>query len=291
MLSQYVVPSLLLTLIATTVIHAREQQQQQCCSSSTATMGIVDSLLLHWIPNGLVPLYTLAVVLYLSLRFYYDRYVVRTRRPKETTDEAAAAAATESYDESSQRRPQPVDMTGRYRLVENHNFEALLQAQGVPWFLVSAASKARPTHHLTHRGDALTIKIQGIIESETTYIVNGPSIETNIRGRLFRDTMTYLRRRDSFYDQQQQKEQQRPSSQNGSDDQEEEKKEGDDPNAVIVGVQTEKRAVDDGYTIFVQRRLSDDQTQIIMTSYVKFDDTTKGDVQSTQIFQRMQEEG
>jgi hypothetical protein len=59
-----------------------------------------------------------------------------------------------------------------------------------------------------------------------------------------------------------------------------------DPSTTIVGIQTHKRAVDDGYTIFVQRRLSDDKNQIILTSRVQFDDDSKADVQSRQIFQR-----
>jgi hypothetical protein len=190
---------------------------------------------------------------------------IAVQRPITAIDDESSLLQDQSV------QPQPIDLTGCYKLIENRNFEPLLQAQGVPWFLVSAANKARPTHNLRHRGDSLNIQIQGIIESETLYVINGPSIETNIRGRSFRDTMTYLKKRNSLFDS------------SGEEKKEEEQEDSD----IVVGVQTSKRAVDDGYTITVQRRLSDDKTQIVMTSLVEFDDPTKPNVQCKQIFQRI----
>jgi hypothetical protein len=88
---------------------------------------------------------------------------------------------------------QPIDMSGSYKLVENHNFEAFLGAQGLPWMICRAADRARPVHTITHIGKFVTIKIEGIIESSSTYEINGEPLEGLIRGRLFADSVTVRR--------------------------------------------------------------------------------------------------
>jgi hypothetical protein len=88
---------------------------------------------------------------------------------------------------------QPIDMSGSYKLVENHNFEAFLGAQGLPWMICRAADRARPVHTITHIGKFITIKIEGIIESSSTYEINGEPLEGLIRGRLFADSVTVRR--------------------------------------------------------------------------------------------------
>lgn len=193
----------------------------------------------------IIPLYACGVVGYIALRIYY--VVIEPRllpRPAEKSaipaiDEAEAALA-----------PQPVDLTGTYKLVENNNFEELLAAQGVPWALRSAANRARPTHKFTHKGNLLTIKIEGIIETETTYHIGGPPTETSVRGRLFRDHVTYL-----------------------------------EDNS---GIQTLKRAVNDGYNVRVCRRLAPDRSGITMTSTITFDDKSKETVECKQIFRKIE---
>ena len=85
---------------------------------------------------------------------------------------------------------QPIDMSGSFKLVENNNFEAFLYAQGIPWMICRAANKARPIHTITHIGKFVTIKIEGIIESSSTYEINGEPLEGLIRGRLFADSVT-----------------------------------------------------------------------------------------------------
>jgi len=117
-------------------------------------------------------------------------------------------------------RIKPIDMTGSYKVISNYNFDEFLKVQGVPWFLCNAACKTRPIHTFTHPdATTLTITIRGIIESETTYQIQGQEHqqqqaeeemmgtdtdnntdesdcktynETTIRGRTFRDTVTYL---------------------------------------------------------------------------------------------------
>ena len=87
---------------------------------------------------------------------------------------------------------QPINMSGKFQLVKNENFEAFLIAQGLPWMLARAADKARPTHSIDHIGKWITIKIEGIIESSSTYEINGEPVESEVRGRLFADQVTYL---------------------------------------------------------------------------------------------------
>jgi hypothetical protein len=255
-------------------------------SSDPGTVArILDKVLVDWIPSAFIPLYTASVILYLSLRYLHDGDVQRKKQ------EIASASATVSTPPSltptsavptETGPPSPIDLSGCYNLIENHNFEGLLQAQGVPWLLASAANKARPIHRISHDGCHVNIKIEGIIESETMYIVDGPPVETIIRGRLFRDQMTYMTRSDSIWDQDNQENTDAAANTSLADD----GFSSCDPNSRIVGIQTHKRAVDDGYTILVQRRLSDDKNQIILTSRVQFDENNKADVQSRQIFQR-----
>jgi hypothetical protein len=247
--------------------------------------SILDTVLVDWIPKTSIPLYTVAVILYLSLRYLHDGAAQQKNKAIATTSfSTAPSQLATTAPRKEAELPPPIDLSGCYNLTENHNFEALLQAQGVPWFLVSAANKARPTHRISHNGCNIKIKIEGIIESETMYIVGGPPVETILRGRLFRDQVTYMKLRDSIWDQDNKENVGDASIDPLSND--DEGTSSDHPSSRIVGIQTHKRAVDDGYTILVQRRLSDDRSQIILTSRVKFDDNSKVDVQSKQIFQR-----
>jgi hypothetical protein len=247
---------------------------------------LLDTALIDWIPNTFIPLYTVTVILYLSLRYIHDSSVQRKNKAIATSDSVCTAPSLPSTDAKPKEAesPPPIDLSGCYNLTDNYNFEALLQAQGVPWFLASAANKARPTHRITQDGCHIKIKIEGIIESETMYIVGGPPVETILRGRLFRDQVTYMKQSDSIWDQD--NKENAGNVGNATITIAHDDGTSSDPGSRIVGIQTHKRAVDDGYTIVVQRRLSDDKNQIILTSRVHFDDNSKTDVQSKQIFQR-----
>lgn len=118
---------------------------------------------------------------------------------------------------------------------------------GVPWALRKAAGKARPTHRITHRGSRITIRIEGIIETETTYIINGPPVEINIRGRIFRDQYAYLESGD--------------------------------------GIKGIKKAITENYDVHVERRLSEDKRTMTLTSKAVFQDDREP-VECVQIFQR-----
>ena len=60
-------------------------------------------------------------------------------------------------------------------------------------------------------------------------------------------------------------------------------------NSDICGIKTIKRAIHDGNTVTVSRRLLKDRSQIIMTSRVEFDDPHKESVEAKQIFIRLDE--
>jgi hypothetical protein len=226
-------------------------------SSATAALSLV--ALGYWLGSTtpedterlvgsiVVPLYTCLVLVYITLRVYHvsiePRLVLLTKK----SEVIVRSAPVVLLDESTTLAEQPIDLSGAFKLKENHNFEAFLASQGVPWVLLSAANRARPTHRITHKGNSVTIKIEGIIEWQTTYQIHGPPVQALVLcGRLFEDSVFYIEN----------------------------------------GIQTTKRAVDDGYTIRVCRQLSEDKQQILMDSTVIFDDGSKDEVPSNQIFQR-----
>jgi hypothetical protein len=285
----------------------------------TTAAGVLWSVFVGWIAHLWYPLYVWTVLAYLIHRSGHNGGILsqlwRTATGGKTvppssvpTSPSAALPRDQQQDEQQQKRrqqqqnlDQPIDMTGAYRLVSNDNFEAFLAAQGVPWALRSAANRARPLHRITHVGDTVTIRIEGIIESETTYTVGGAPVEGLVRGRLFRDAVTYLtepkemggdgggpadpRRGDGA-----------PANGNADEGDPDEKKKKKTTNgtadAAVVGIVTCKRAVEDGYTIYVERRLSPCGTKLLMRSRVEFDETDanrgKETVTSTQVFDRVE---
>ena len=188
-------------------------------------------------------------------RFLRRIYGVSFRQSKRELSKDQTETDTPSIDNSCKQKQPYVDMNGSYQLIENRNFEKLLEVQGVPWALRRAANRLRPIHRFTHSGNDLTIKIEGIIETSSTYSIGGPPSTSDIRGRKFEDTLQYV-----------------TADGNGS---------------YNTGIQTVKRAIDGGYTICVKRMLSEDRQTLTMTSTVNFEDTSKESVQSTQIFELM----
>ena len=255
------------TEIASNVAHSTTS-----FSSWLALFSILDNVFAHHVPNIYVPLYTWLVLAYLAARWWYDETQDGQQQQPDKISRGLSASQ-QPIDAASTAllptEPQPIDLTGTFKLISNDHFQELLTAQGVPWFLVKAADKARPTHAITHAGNSLRIRIQGIIESETHYLIGGNAVETNIRGRLFRDQVTYLKLQDSIYDQEG----------GGSGD-------PSPSQDVVVGVQTRKIALEDGYTILVQRRLL--PQKIVMTSRVLFDNDPDGSktVTCTQVFEQ-----
>jgi hypothetical protein len=211
------------------------------------------------------PLYAVLAILYLTavafrqdLRSFWDQLHhpskssagadLQPPRVDDTIDHLQRQLAIDEQDRDD-GKVQPVDLTGVYRLVTNENFEAFLAAQGVPWALRSAANRARPIHRITHRGRVLTIKIEGIIESQTTYLIDGPPVETNVRGRIFEDVVNFL-------------------------------------DGERRGIIVRKKALTEEYDVAVQRELSEDGAVITMTSTATFRDG-RPFVQSKQTFHRV----
>jgi len=188
----------------------------------------------------LVPIYSCCVFGYLALLAW--RALERPRESRKVMPPPSMAAVPETSTDGI------VNLSGSYKLIKNNNFDGILEAQGVPWALRRAADAARPTHTITHNGKSVTIQIQGIIESQTTYEIDGPPVETNVRGRVFRDQMKYL---DS----------------------------GD-------GIRVSKEGVTENYNIETVRQLSADKMSITMTSKVLFKDE-RADVVCVQLFQRI----
>ena len=77
----------------------------------------------------------------------------------------------------------------------------------------------------------------------------GPPVETNVKGRIFEDTVEYIER----------------------------------------GIRVNKRAITEDYNITVERVLSEDGNEIVLTSTASFQDQ-RPDVQSVQYFSKIQSE-
>lgn len=143
-----------------------------------------------------------------------------------------------------------VNLSGSYKLEKNINFQEFLASQGVSWALRKAADKASIVNHITHVEDTLRIRVQGIVSSETTYIVNGPPVETRIQSKVFQDTMTYLSSGD--------------------------------------GVQVMKVNEESGDVVVVRRKLSKDATTMTIASTALLREGKE--VECTQIFHRVPNE-
>ena len=215
-------------------------------SSTSLSLGSIWEALLFlegWVRDVVVPVYTLSALAYLVLDNYCDSPpsgkpsfrsslssfkippFLKRLSSLTTSSEDESPPSPVKEEEEEDEGEKPIDMNGIYKVVENDNFGEFLKAQGVPWFLCNAASKARPTHHFTHASaKKITIKIQGIIESQTSYKIGGPYTVTAIRGREFHDSLSYL------FDEV-----------------------GDTKNC--VGVQTRKVAMGEGYVVLVERRI------------------------------------
>jgi hypothetical protein len=189
----------------------------------------------------LVPFYALCILLYLARLALID-----LRGPKKQIPPPHVVTVPVTL--PTVREDGVVDMNGSFKLVSNDNFEGLLEVQGVPWALRRAANQARPIHKITHVGKTVTIQIKGIIESETTYEVDGPPVQTKIRSRVFEDRMKYLESGD--------------------------------------GVIVTKSAITEDYDVTVIRRLTEDRQGIIMTCRAIFRDG-RDSVQSVQVFKRI----
>ncbi len=85
-----------------------------------------------------------------------------------------------------------INLTGTYKLVHNDNFEEFLAAVHIPKLARKAANAAKPIHKYTHIGDSFRVQIDGILKSDTTFTINGPSRTSKIRGLYFLDHLTYL---------------------------------------------------------------------------------------------------
>lgn len=84
------------------------------------------------------------------------------------------------------------NLTGKYKLVHNHNYDQFLKSQNVPMLLRKAACASRPVHTITHTDDSLRIQVDGITKGDTTFTINGPPSHSNIRHLKFDDFVTYI---------------------------------------------------------------------------------------------------
>ena len=178
----------------------------------SAEHGASFSEIVRAIHSTLERLYVLGVLAYLSILFYNQhRQTSRIKGYGQDTEQDDVRIADdgsyvvvsppESLDGEEDNEGDDgdiVNLTGTFKLAKNVDFDKFLEAQGVGWALRSAANKARPVHTITHRGRTLRIQITGIITGDTTYKIGGPPVTSQIRDRVFSDTVQYLDSKDGI---------------------------------------------------------------------------------------------
>jgi hypothetical protein len=155
----------------------------------------------------------------------HTRAAIQQQHQVPNPSRSVTTTAVDTND-SQHAEQQPIDMTGSYQMKSHDNLDLFLSIQGVPWPLRRAAAAVYPVHHITHRSDHLTIQIEAKssgFTTQTNYMINGPPVETNVRGRIFSDQVYYS------YD---------PIDTH-----------------VCHGIITEKRAITEGYIVTVLRKL------------------------------------
>ena len=232
-------------------------------TSFFAPYGASVSDIAHILQVLIERIYVVGVLAYLSVLFYnqhrqssrinegaelYDRDELRV------ADDGSYVVVSppESLDADADEEEEDgdiVNLSGTFKLAKNVDFDKFLEAQGVGWALRSAANKARPVHKITHRGRTLRIQITGIITGDTTYQIGGPPVTSQIRDRVFSDTVQYL---DS----------------------------GD-------GIRVQKKCLSGGTgKIFVTRRLSRCGSELTMRSKCVFEDGRES-AEAVQTFERI----
>lgn len=87
-----------------------------------------------WVDAVLVPLYTTLVLIYLSLRLVQSQaYLLQPgarRPPGALTVTDSALLETEGGDVGDEDQEQPVNMSGKFKLISIENFDAFLEVQG-----------------------------------------------------------------------------------------------------------------------------------------------------------------
>ncbi len=91
-----------------------------------------------------------------------------------------------------------VNLSGKYKLVHNENFDQFLKALEIPALFRRAANAARPVHKYTHNGDTFRVQIEGIIKGDTTFTVYGPPTESTLKNNKFLDYVSYLEDKDGI---------------------------------------------------------------------------------------------
>lgn len=222
---------------------------------SSQSLDSFDTLLSSWqsfINKSIIPLYAFYVLLYLlqvTVRVLWDFLNIKGGANPSKVVPSEDAPQQPTLSNIPQDENGFANMTGSYKLESNDNFEAFLAAQGVPWPLRSAANQARPIHKITHNGKTVTIQIKGIIESQSTFEIDGPLVKDVIRGRVFENQMRYLESKD--------------------------------------GIVVFKTAISEGYKVSVTRQFSSkDRNTITMTSRATFKDERE-DIHCVQFFQRI----
>jgi hypothetical protein len=186
---------------------------------------------------------------------------------KNVDDIIDASDVSHDLPEQVVEQEQPINMTGSYQMTFHENLDAFLAVQGVPWPLRRAASAVLPIHHIVHTGNHLSIQIvaqSSGFTTQTQYVIHGPPVETNVRGRIFSDRV-YYSYEDGIDEKDDSPINTDTASTTPSMDRNHDESHVDNSNVDSLksknskrkcnGIITEKRAVTEGYIVTVVRKL------------------------------------
>jgi len=190
-----------------------------------------------------------------------ESFVVNVENNREKTKENNGKAEDCSDSASTKEDSEVIDvspsdlerknLTGTFKLVKSNNFASFLKALDVPWAIRKAANVAKPVHIYTHVDDTFRVQIDSIIKGDTTYIINGPTIDSAIRHIKFVDRATYL----------------------------------DSGDGIVVRKIAQNPTPDGPIELIVKRRLLSDDTLVLLSKAIYVDGSES--LESEQFFERI----
>lgn len=121
------IPASCIWVTAVGFLLGQQQQQQRQPPTIHPTLEQMAS----FVDTTLVPLYTTLVFLYVSLRWVQQQSQIITERRRRSSSILVEEAALEvASTEDGGDQEQPINMSGKYKLISIENFDAFLEVQG-----------------------------------------------------------------------------------------------------------------------------------------------------------------
>jgi hypothetical protein len=164
-----------------------------------------DELPWMYVPKGIEEIMRLFVPIPILYPLYVDRATRRQRRAARLaalngacapSEAVSGAPAGSSNADSANLTPSGTltkDLSGVWKRVKTENFEAFFGAQGAGYVQRKIAASSPMTHTITMDALLSVFRLQergGVVDTDTTYEIGGPSIKTKLLGKEFEDVVT-----------------------------------------------------------------------------------------------------